>query len=144
MSSLSEQGPSTVVRRLLDATNDHDVDAIVACFAPDYRNETPVHPARSFVGSEQVRHNWAQIFTAVSDLKAEVVAAAVDGDTVWTEWEHQGVRPDGSAHLMRGVVIFTVAEGLIESARFFLEPVQRADGDVAEAVRRQVDPTARS
>lgn len=46
-----------VVARLLRATNEHDLDGVVACFAPDYSNETPVHPARSFQGREQVRRN---------------------------------------------------------------------------------------
>ena len=38
-------GPQEMVERLLRATNDHDVEALVACFAEDYENETPLHPA---------------------------------------------------------------------------------------------------
>lgn len=53
------------LRRLQEATNAHDLDALVACFAPDYRNETPAHPSRSFQGNEQVRANWRQIFEFV-------------------------------------------------------------------------------
>ena len=121
------------------ATNTHDIDAIVACFAPDYRNETPAHPARNFVGSEQVRRNWMQILAAIPDVSTEIVASVVLGNTVWTEWEHRGTRRDGTAHLMRGVVIFGIADGLIASARFFLEPVEQAGGDVDAAVRGQVN-----
>jgi ketosteroid isomerase-like protein len=33
--------PMAVVRRLQDATNRHDLDALVACFAPDYLSEIP-------------------------------------------------------------------------------------------------------
>jgi len=51
-----------VVNRLLAATNAHDVDALVGCFAPDYVNETPAHPLRGFHGHEQVRSNWTAIF----------------------------------------------------------------------------------
>jgi SnoaL-like domain len=144
MSRTSEEpDPAVVVRRLQDATNAHDVEAIVACFAPGYRNETPVHPSRSFEGNDQVRRNWTQILAAIPDLVAEIVGSATEADTVWTEWRHRGTRPDGSAHLMRGVVIFAIAGGLIESARFFLEPVDSDPEDVnAEdvnaAVRRQV------
>ena len=36
-------GPQMLVERLQRATNDHDVDAVVACFAEDYENETPLH-----------------------------------------------------------------------------------------------------
>jgi ketosteroid isomerase-like protein len=136
----STTGPAAVLRRLQDATNAHDVEAIVACFAPDYRNETPVHPARGFIGKEQVRRNWTQILTAVPDLFADVVASAVSEEMVWSEWEHRGTRPDGTTHLMRGVIVFTVGNGVITSARFFLEPVDEGDTGVDAAVLRQVRP----
>jgi ketosteroid isomerase-like protein len=136
----STTAPAAILRRLQDATNAHDIEAIVACFAPDYRNETPVHPARGFIGREQVRRNWTQILTAVPDLSADVVASAVSEDVVWSEWEHRGTRPDGTTHLMRGVIIFTVGDGVITSARFFLEPVDEGDTGVDAAVLRQVRP----
>src|SRR3954447_18563023 len=134
-------GPAQVLQRLVDATNAHDVDGIVDCFAPDYRNETPTHPARSFTGNQQVRRNWTQILAAIPDLSAVVVAATVSGNTVWSEWEHRGTRPDGSLHLMRGVIVFTVADTLITAARFFLEPVDDGSSGVDAAVRRQVSST---
>jgi hypothetical protein len=141
---MSESGPNTgpaaVLSRLQDATNEHDLEAIVACFASDYRNETPVHPTRGFVGNEQVRRNWTQILAAIPDLAATVVASAVSGETVWSEWEQRGTRPDGSAHLMRGVIVFTVGNGLIKSARFFLEPVDEGETGIDAAVQRQVTP----
>ena len=133
-------GPGAMVERLLRATNDHDLEAVVACFTPDYGNETPAHPERGFTGREQVRKNWTQIFAAIPDLTTEVVRCAVDGDTVWTEWEHRGSRSNGTPHVMRGVVIFGVAGGLAAWARFYLEPVQEAAGSVDEAVRRHVTP----
>jgi ketosteroid isomerase-like protein len=127
-----------MVRRLERATNDHDLDALADCFAPGYVNETPAHPARGFSGRDQVRRNWTQIFAGVPDLRAAVLRYAVDGDTVWTEWEMSGTRNDGAAHVMRGVVVFGVADGRASWARFFLEPVQEAGGDVSAAVRAQV------
>jgi ketosteroid isomerase-like protein len=134
---------TALVERMVQATNDHNLDALDACFASDYRNETPAHPERGFVGNEQVRLNWTQIFGAIPDLSAEVMRCTVDGDAVWTEWEHRGTRPDGSSHVMRGVVIFGVADGLAAWARFYLEPVQEDAGSVNEAVRRQVTPGVR-
>ena len=133
-----ETDPSAVVQRLRAVTNAHDLDAIVACFASEYRNETPAHPARSFVGNEQVRRNWTQILAAIPDISTEILASAASGTMVWTEWEHRGTRRDGTAHLMRGVIVFDIAGGLIASARFFLEPVEEASGDVDAAVQRQV------
>jgi ketosteroid isomerase-like protein len=130
--------PYAVALRLRDATNAHDVDAIVACFAEDYRNETPAHPARSFVGRDQVRRNWVQILAAIPDLTCAIVDSASTDNTVWTEWEHCGTRPDGSVHLLRGVITLTVAGDLITAARFFLEPVENDDVGVDAAVQYQL------
>jgi ketosteroid isomerase-like protein len=127
-----------MVDRLVDATNAHDIEALVACFAEDYVNETPLHPARNFRGRDQVRRNWEQIFGAVPDLRAEVVRSTVDGDAAWTEWKMAGTRRDGTAHRMAGIVLFTVREGLAQSARFYLEPVDDGTATVDEAVRAQV------
>jgi len=134
----NETDPSAVVQRLQAVTNAHDIDAIVACFTSDYRNETPAHPARNFVGNEQVRRNWTKILAAIPDISTEILASAASGTMVWTEREHRGTRRDGTAHLMRGVVVFGISDGLIASARFFLEPVEEASGDVDAAVQRQV------
>jgi ketosteroid isomerase-like protein len=131
---------ASVLARLERAANAHDLNALVACFAADYRNDTPAHPERSFTGREQVRRNWEQIFAAVPDLAAKVLRSAVNGHEAWTEWEHRGTRRDGSTHVMRGVVIFGVADGLLTWARFYLEPVQEGSGNVDAAVRQQVAP----
>jgi ketosteroid isomerase-like protein len=130
--------PTELVERLAQATNDHDLDAIVACFATDYVNETPAHPGRGFQGREQVRRNWTQILGGVPDLTARVLALAVDDETVWSEWEMAGTRRDGAAHLMRGVNIFVVTGSLIRSARFYLEPVDVDSGEVDQFVRATV------
>lgn len=132
-----------VVQRLAQATNEHDLDAIVDCFAADYLNETPAHPERGFEGKEQVRRNWAQILAGVPDLTARILATAHTADTVWSEWQMIGARRDGSIHEMRGVIIFAVDAGLISSARFYLEPVERNSGTVNDAVHRAVIPPAR-
>ena len=130
--------PQATVDRLVEATNDHDIEGLVACFAADYENETPLHPTRGFRGPDQVRRNWEQIFAHVPDVRAEVVGRATGGDFAWTEWEMTGTRPDGSAHHMRGVIVFAVHDDLIRSARFYLEPVDDVPGTADDAVREQV------
>ena len=130
---------SPFLTRLLEATNAHDVERIAGCFAPDYVNETPCHPARGFVGDGQVRRNWTGILSAVPDLAASVLSEAVVGDQVWSEWEMTGTRRDGSRHLMRGVMILRVADELARSCRFYMEPVaadeMTADGFVSSLAR---------
>jgi ketosteroid isomerase-like protein len=131
-----------LVARLRAAVNDHDLDRVTACFAADYRNETPAHPARGFDGRAQVRRNWEQIFDAVPDLVADARWLADDG-TAWSEWEMRGTRRDGHPHLIRGVVIFEVARGEATSARFYLEPVEHGGGGIDETVRRTLGRSSR-
>jgi ketosteroid isomerase-like protein len=132
------QAPS-IANRLAAATNAHDIEALVSCFAADYRNETPAHPTRGFRGAEQVRRNWTQLFAGVPDLTARVLATAIDGDTVWSEWEMSGHRRDGTVHRMRGVIIFGVREDRAASARFYLEPVDESGDSVDAAIIRATE-----
>ena len=126
------------IDRLMGATNRHDLDALVACFAEDYVNETPAHPARGFRGRAQVRRNWEQIFAFVPDIEAQVIRGSVDGEVVWSEWEMHGTRRDGTAHRMAGVIVFGVIDDLIYWARFYLEPVDTSEATVDDAVRERV------
>lgn len=130
----------TVVERLVTATNDHDIDALVDCFAADYVNETPTHPLRSFRGRDQVRRNWTSIMAGVPDITVRVTASIARDHTAWTEWEMWGTRRDGAPHSMAGVIVFGVAEDRIHWARFYVEPVEQSSGDVNAAVERAVWP----
>ncbi len=126
----------TVVEKLRDTTNAHDLDALVSHFSHTYINRTPAHPSRGFSGREQVRENWSRIFTAVPDIAARMTRSAVSGATVWSEWEMFGTRLDGRIHRMAGVIVFTVSDSLITDAAFYLEPVEDDAGTVGEAVGR--------
>lgn len=127
-----------IATRLCEAVNQHDLESLALCFAPDFVNETPAHPARSFRGRDQVRRNWSQIFAGVPNLRAEMVRCASEGRTVWTEWEMRGTRVDGSDHLMRGVSIFELGDDSFTSVRFYLEPVERGGVGVDDAVKMAV------
>ena len=127
--------PAVVLRRLLAAQNAHDLDAFVACFADDYRSEQPDHPGREFTGSDQVRRNWGAIFDAVPDFRAELVRSAVDGDTVWSEWDWAGTRADGPLH-MRGVIIMGVRDDRIAWGRLYISDVQDTGETIDEDIRQ--------
>ncbi len=133
---------SAVLDRLLAAVNAHDIDALTACFAADYGNETPAHPLRGFRGRSQVHANWSQIFASVPDVTARVLRRAVDGPELWTEWDVEGRRMDGTRFRMSGVVIFEIRGEVIASARFFLEPVEEVSGDVDAHTRRVTHASA--
>jgi hypothetical protein len=117
-----------VLERLRDAQNAHDLDAFVACFDERYRSEQPVHPDRAFVGSDQVRTNWAAVFAGVPDFRAELLRSTRQGDTGWAEWHWHGTRTDGTRLAMRGVTIFGIRDDRIVWGRLYLEDVQPGQG----------------
>ncbi|WP_295574945.1 nuclear transport factor 2 family protein [uncultured Microbacterium sp.] len=124
-----------VLDKLVAALNAHDIDAVVACFAEDYRNRTPAHPDRGFVGRDQVRSNWIQIFAGVPDITAAVTRATVDGSQVWSEWVMTGARADAQLFDMRGVILFEIPAQSIQSATLYLELVDMSGEGPDQGVR---------
>jgi hypothetical protein len=129
-----------VLERLRDAQNAHDLDAFVACFDERYRSEQPVHPDRAFVGSDQVRTNWAAVFAGVPNFRAELLRSTRQGDTGWAEWHWHGTRTDGTRLAMRGVTIFGIRDDRIVWGRLYLEDVQPGQG-IDQAVQHMTGGT---
>jgi ketosteroid isomerase-like protein len=127
--------PRAVIDRVVAAQNAHDLEAMVACFAEDYRSEQPLFPDRTFRGREQVRANWSAVLSAVSDFRAETLACAVEGDTVFLEARWTGTRGDGPPLDMRGVLVFGVRDDRIAWGRLYVDDVRHDTGDIDAAVR---------
>lgn len=138
MERRDESGPAGVVERLRQAINQHDLDALTACFAEDYRSEFPAHPDRAFQGHAQMVKNWTQIFGGVPDLAATLVTCTAAGDTAWAEWDWRGSRRDGAPFAMRGVTVQGVADGRIVWTRLYMEPVEVTGAGSDAAVRGTV------
>src|SRR5262249_49294442 len=96
--------PKGVFERMIQAANRHDLEMVVAFFAPAYRSEQPFHPERNFVGPAGVRNNWSFFFTTIPDIQIEILGDVAEGDTVWAELHYHGTRTDGAKHVMQGVL----------------------------------------
>jgi hypothetical protein len=133
--------PMEVLERLHRAMNQHDLEAFVACFDPDYTSEQPVHPNRGFGGREQVEKNWTAVFEGIPDFHAELLATAIVGDTLWSEWHWTGTRANEAPLDIRGVTLFGIQNGRIVSGRLYMEETEEAGGDIDETVRRLAEGT---
>ena len=122
-----------IAERLEAAMKAHDIDAFVALFAPDYDSRQPAHPDRAFTGNEQVRANWSEIFAAVPDFRAVLLASSSDGETLWTEWEWTGT----GLHIA-GVIVFGVRGERLAWGRLYVEPVEQGAG-IEAAVREMAE-----
>jgi ketosteroid isomerase-like protein len=141
MREQSNARPAEVIGRLRLAMNQHDLRAFLDCLDSDYKSEQPVHPARGFGGREQAERNWSALFDGIPDFRAELIATAADGDTVWSEWHWTGTRADAEALDMRGVTLFRIEDGRIASGRLYMEEVEKAGGDIDETVRSLTEGT---
>jgi hypothetical protein len=97
--------PKEIFESMIGAANRHDLDEMVACFAPDYRGKLPFTPERNFTGQAGVRKNWGFFFSTMPDFQVEILSSAVEGDTVWAEICFHGTQTDGVKHMMQGVNI---------------------------------------
>lgn len=136
MGAETHRDPQEVIERVHRAMNDHDLEAFLACIHPEYQSEQPAHPERGFGGRDQVEKNWAAMFEGIPDFKADQLASAVEGDTVWTEWRWSGTRADAGPLHLRGVTLFRVEGGQIVSGRLYMEEVEEAGEDIDRTVDR--------
>lgn len=110
---------------------------MVGLFRDDYRSEQPVHPARAFVGREQVRANWGALFDAIGDLRAELLRSVEDDRIAWAEWRWTGMKADGTPFEEAIVTIMGLEGGQIAWGRLYGDEVERDGGaDIDETVRR--------
>jgi ketosteroid isomerase-like protein len=120
--------PRAVAERWVQALTAHDLEAAVACFAPDYHDEAPARRGEFIQGNERVRENLAALFRDIPDLRADLLRSVEDGDTVWIEWRMCGTRRDGTAFEFAGVNLFGVRDEQFVWGRIYTELVRDAGG----------------
>lgn len=126
----------TVSARVLEALNNHDVQAFTSCFHDDYDSEQPAHPARRFTGLDQARKNWSTMFDSMPDFRAELLRISVADEVEWGEWHWQGTKTDGSPLDVRGVTLMGVSDGRIAWGRLYMEETEQVAIDIDETVAR--------
>jgi hypothetical protein len=120
----THSSPKLVFERMIQAANRHDLDAMVTCFAPNFRSEQPLHPERAFTGQAGVRKNWSFFFTTIPDLQVDILNEVEEGDTVWAELHYHGIQTDGKKFSVKGVTLTGIQADQIIWARLYIEPVQ--------------------
>jgi ketosteroid isomerase-like protein len=129
----------SVVDKLQEAINSHQLDVLAELFTEDVVSEQPAHPDRGFRGLAQLRENWSRIFAGVPDLDARAVRTARSGDDAWVEWAWSGTGADQNPFAMRGVTILGSESDRISRVTFYMEPVQRDGLAVGEAIQQQLE-----
>lgn len=107
----------TILERVLDAFNRHDLDAIMGFFAEDCTFETPRGPdpwGRRFIGKVQVREGLASRFAGIPDVHYGQERHWACGDEFGvSEWTLTGTTTTGVPIEVRGTDHFTFRDGQI-------------------------------
>src|SRR5260370_17134638 len=112
-----------VVERWPQALTDHDLEAAISCFAPDYRDRAPARRGEEVLGRDQVRANFAALFESIPDLRAELLGRVADGSTVWMEWRMSGTPTGGKPQGFVGVHNFERGGGSFPQVPVYSQPV---------------------
>ncbi|GKW01950.1 steroid Delta-isomerase [Pectobacterium carotovorum subsp. carotovorum] len=115
--------PESAVAAQFKAYNEHDIDAFVSCFAPDFKAyrmpaETPSMVGKetpSMVGKEALREFYVNNRFNNPELRAELVSRTVLGNKVLDHELIHGL----SAEPIESIAVFEVDNGLINTAWFF-------------------------
>jgi ketosteroid isomerase-like protein len=108
---MADTGTATVetLRRLADAFNAHDLDAVMRFFTDDCVLEMPRGPdpwGRRFEGREAVRSGLASRFAGLPDVHYGEDRHWVSGDRGCSEWLLTGTTTKGEAVEVRGCDLF--------------------------------------
>ncbi|MEP6633017.1 MAG: nuclear transport factor 2 family protein, partial [Luteimonas sp.] len=91
----------------------HDLDAIVALYAPDSIQTSPGFCADR-TGTEGARRTYADLFKALPNLTSDVTAYVVDDQHVAVQFFARSHKPDGTITFEVPIANFLIVEhGLI-------------------------------
>ena len=110
----------TVVNQLLAAWNKHDLEGLLALYAPDYEG-TDVAQQGVLRGIDGARESLVQYLKAFPDVRFTMEDVLIQGDCVSLVWKaegtHQGVLMNipatGKKVAVKGVSILTISGGKI-------------------------------
>ena len=106
--------PEDVVDRQVDAYNRREIDAFVTCYAPAVVVEDATG-GLLMQGHDAVSNAYGELFRESPDLHVEIAKRIQVGDYVIDEELVTGRR--GAAEVMHAVVVYHVADGLIDHVR---------------------------
>lgn len=112
-------GDAARLRMLADVAagfDRHDLEAIMAAFAPDAVFESPRGPerwGRRFEGTDAVRAAFQARFDGIPDVRYLADEHFVDGDRGASTWNLRGTTTGGQPLDIQGCDIWTFRDGLI-------------------------------
>ena len=127
-------GPGRVARAYFDAVSAQDVDAMAACWAPGGIDRiVPVN--RELRAPDELRSFFTQTFTAIPDMRFEVLDVVAARNQAAVRWRatgtfcggpFEGIEPTGSPIELEGIDLLTVEDGKIQHNDAYYDSAQFA------------------
>jgi ketosteroid isomerase-like protein len=124
--SLDEVSAATLdtIRRFNEATNRHDVDAMMALMSDDvvFENTMPPPDGERIEGQVAMRAFWERLFRSGPNARFEWEEEIALGDRCVVRWRYQWAddRPEKPGHV-RGVDLFRVQDGRISEKHSYVK-----------------------
>jgi steroid delta-isomerase-like uncharacterized protein len=127
-------GPGKVARAYFDAVSAQDLDAMAACWAPGGIDHiVPVN--RELRAPDELRSFFTQTFTAIPDMRFEVLDVVAARNQAAVRWRatgtfcggpFEGIEPTGSPIELEGIDLLTVEDGKIQRNDAYYDSAQFA------------------
>lgn len=115
MDADTRTAPADIAQRQLEAYNAHDLDAFVACYAPDIRIFRMPSATPTLRGIEAFREHYREHRFNLPTLHAEVLGRMSMGNKVV---DHERVTGLGEQPV-EVIVVYEIEDGLIHKAWFY-------------------------
>jgi glyoxylase-like metal-dependent hydrolase (beta-lactamase superfamily II)/predicted ester cyclase len=118
----------TLARRYIQALDDHDVEAAVACWAPGGRDV--LHGMMDVAAPSGVRAFAQGVIAAMPDAHFEILETTTEGDRCALRWRltgtfagapFQGIAATGARIDLAGCDVITVRDGLIAGNQAYMD-----------------------
>ena len=106
-----DKSPDSVVRARFETFNHHDLDGLVALYAPDAVLTSPGF-CQDRLGTAGARRAYSDLFQAVPDIQDEVTAVVIDRNHIAIQFIARSTRP-GAAFAVHIANFLTLSHGLI-------------------------------
>ncbi|GKW22511.1 nuclear transport factor 2 family protein [Pectobacterium polonicum] len=107
--------PELVVAAQFKAYNEHDIDAFMVCFSPDFKAYRMPSETPSMEGKEALREFYVNNRFNNPELRAELVSRTVLGNKVFDHELIHGL----SVEPIESIAAFEIEQDLIKTAWFF-------------------------
>ena len=105
-----------LMQRIDQVFADHNVDGIVASFAPDGVFDNAIGPevlGARYAGHAEIRSFYETLFASASDVKWAKTDIRISGNKVYAEWLRTATTAEGVKQAWQGMDIYTFRDGLI-------------------------------